>query len=176
MKSAEEIFNLLKSNFQDAVVELKTDVPVDQFIVVNPIEIDKVCNFLAENDELKFDSLMNLSGVDDANGDKVKDENGLDIIKGGTLSVWYHLESTSLKHKITIKVSTDRDNPEVSSVTEIWNGANWHEREAFDLYGINFLNHPDLRRILMPYDWDAGYPLRKDYQNPEFYQGMKVPY
>ena len=176
MKSAEEIFNLLKSNFQDAVVELKTDVPVDQYLVVNPVEIDKVCNYLSENEELKFDSLMNLSGVDDANGEKVKDENGFEIIKGGTLSVWYHLESTSLKHKITLKVSTDRDNPEVSSVTEIWNGANWHEREAFDLYGINFLNHPDLRRILMPYDWEAGYPLRKDYQNPEFYQGMKVPY
>ena len=176
MKSAEEIFNLLKSNFQDAVVELKTDVPVDQFIIVNPIEIDKVCSYLAENEELKFDSLMNLSGVDDANGEKVKDEHGLEIIKGGTLSVWYHLESTSLRHKVTLKVSTDRENPEVSSVTEIWNGANWHEREAFDLYGIKFLNHPDLRRILMPYDWEAGYPLRKDYQNPEFYQGMKVPY
>ena len=176
MKSAEEIFNLLKSNFQDAVVELKTNVPVDHFIVINPVEIDKICTFLADNPELKFDSLMNLSGVDDANGEKVKDENGLDVIKGGTLSVWYHLESTSLKHKIVLKVSTDRENPEVSSVTEIWNGANWHEREAFDLYGIKFLNHPDLRRILMPYDWEAGYPLRKDYQNPEFYQGMKVPY
>lgn len=176
MKSAEEIFNLLKSNFKDAVVELKTDVPVDPFIIVNPVEIDKVCSYLAESEELKFDSLMNLSGVDDANGEKIKDENGLDIFKGGTLSVWYHLESTSLKHKITLKVSTDRENPEVSSVTEIWNGANWHEREAFDLYGIKFLNHPDLRRILMPYDWEAGYPLRKDYQNPEFYQGMKVPY
>ncbi len=176
MKSAEEIFSLLKKNFQDAVVELKTDVPVDQFIVVNPVEIDKVCSYLAENAELKFDSLMNLSGVDDANGEKVKDDKDLEIIKGGTLSVWYHLESTSLKHKIVLKVSTDRENPEVSSVTEIWNGANWHEREAFDLYGINFLNHPDLRRILMPYDWEAGYPLRKDYQNPEFYQGMKVPY
>ncbi len=176
MKSAEEIFNLLKSNFKDAVVELKTDVPVDPFIIVNPVEIDKVCSYLAESEELKFDSLMNLSGVDDANGEKIKDENGLDIFKGGTLSVWYHLESTSLKHKITLKVSTDRENPEVSSVTEIWNGANWHELEAFDLYGIKFLNHPDLRRILMPYDWEAGYPLRKDYQNPEFYQGMKVPY
>ena len=176
MKSAEEIFNLLKSNFQDAVVELKTNVPVDHFIVINPVEIDKVCSYLSENEELKFDSLMNLSGVDDANGEKVKDENGLDVIKGGTLSVWYHLESTSLRNKVTLKVSTDRENPEVSSVTEIWNGANWHEREAFDLYGIKFLNHPDLRRILMPYDWEAGYPLRKDYQNPEFYQGMKVPY
>jgi NADH-quinone oxidoreductase subunit C len=176
MKSAEEIFNLLKSNFQDAVVELKTDMPINPFIIVNPVEIDKVCSYLAENEELRFDSLMNLSGVDDANGEKVKDEKGLDVIKGGTLSVWYHLESTSLKHKITLKVSTERENPEVSTVTETWKSADWHEREAFDLYGITFLNHPDLRRILMPYDWEAGYPLRKDYQNPEFYQGMKVPY
>ncbi len=176
MKSAEEIFNILKSNFQDAVIELKTDMPVNPFIIIHPVEIDKVSSFLAENEELKFDSLMNLSGVDDANGEKIKDENGLDIIKGGTLSVWYHLESTSLKHKITLKVSTERENPEVSTVTEVWKSADWHEREAFDLYGINFLNHPDLRRILMPYDWEAGYPLRKDYQNPEFYQGMKVPY
>ena len=118
---------------------------------------------------------MNLSGVDDANGEKEKDEKGFDTIKGGTLSVWYHLESIELKHKITLKVSTERENPEVASVAEIWRSSDWHEREAFDLYGIKFLNHPDLRRILMPYDWEAGHPLRKDYKNPEFYQGMKVP-
>ena len=105
---------------------------------------------------------MNLSGVDEP--------------KAGLLSVYYHLESTKLKHKITVKVSTDRNNPEVSTVTEVWKAADWHEREAYDLFGIIFLNHPDLRRILMPYDWDAGFPLRKDYENPEFYQGMKVPY
>jgi NADH-quinone oxidoreductase subunit C len=105
---------------------------------------------------------MNLSGVDE--------------IKDGLLSVYYHLESTKLKHKITLKVSTDRNNPEVPSVIEVWKGADWHEREAYDMFGIIFLNHPDLRRILMPYDWDAGFPLRKDYENPEFYQGMKVPY
>jgi NADH-quinone oxidoreductase subunit C len=176
MKTAEEIFNLLKEKFGDAIVELKTDIPVEPFIVVDPLTVDKICFFLRDENELKFDSLMNLSGVDDANGEKVKDEQGLETINGGTLSVYYHLESTSLKHKLTIKASTEREKPEVVTVTEVWKGADWHEREAYDMYGIVFLNHPDLRRILMPYDWEFGYPLRKDYKNPEFYQGMKVPY
>ncbi len=175
MKSTEEIFSILKEKFPDSVTELLADKPVEPFIEASPLEIDKICIFLIENEELKFDSLMNLSGVDDANGDKEKDEKGLETIKGGTLSVWYNLESIELNHKITLKVSTERENPEVASVAEIWRSADWHEREAFDLYGIMFLNHPDLRRILMPYDWEAGYPLRKDYKNPEFYQGMKVP-
>ncbi len=173
--TAEEIYNILKEKFPDSVTELVTDKPVEPFIEVSHLEIDKICTFLLESEGLKFDSLMNLSGVDDANGDKEKDEKGFETIIGGTLSVWYHLESIELKHKITLKVSTERENPEVASVAEIWRSADWHEREAFDLYGINFLNHPDLRRILMPYDWEAGHPLRKDYKNPEFYQGMKVP-
>ena len=74
-----------------------------------------------------------------------------------------------------MKVSALRENPEVESVESVWKCADWHEREAYDMYGFKFLNHPDLIRILMPYDWE-GYPLRKDYKNPEFYQGMKVPY
>ena len=176
MKTAEDIFKILKEKFQESVLELKSDKPVEPFVTINPLEADKVCRFLFENDELAFDSLVNLSGVDDANGEKVKDDSDLIVIKGGTLSVWYHLESIKHRHKIVLRTSTDREKPEVTSVSEIWNAANWHEREAFDLYGIIFLNHPDLRRILMPYDWEAGYPLRKDYQNPEFYQGMKVPY
>ncbi len=176
MKTTEEIFNLLKEKFGDAVIELKTDIPVEPFIVFNPLMVDKICSFLRDENELQFDSLMNLSGVDDANGEKVKDEKGLETINGGTLSVYYHLESTKLKHKLTIKTSTDREKPEVVTVTEVWKGADWHEREAYDMYGIIFLNHPDLRRILMPYDWEYGFPLRKDYKNPEFYQGMKVPY
>ncbi len=176
MKNPDEIFNILKEKFGDSVIELVSSQPVEPFITIKPNEIDKICRFLFENEELLFDSLMNLSGVDDANGKKVADQNGDNIIEGGTLSVYYHLESTKIKHKLVLKTSTPRENPEVNSVESIWRHADWHEREAYDLFGIIFLNHPDLRRILMPYDWEAGHPLRKDYKNPEFYHGMKVPY
>lgn len=162
MKNAEEIYQILKNKFQDSILEFKTDQPTEPFIIIQAMETDKVCNFLSSEKELQFNSLVNLSGVDE--------------IKENKLSVYYHLESTNLRHKILLKVSTSRENPEVPSVVEIWQGANWHEREAYDMFGIIFINHPDLRRILMPYDWDAGYPLRKDYENPEFYHGMKVPY
>jgi len=180
--NAEEIYNLLKQNFDSAIVGFDKDTPTEPIITVDPLQIQKVSKFLRENDELKFDSLMCLSGVDDANGEKVKDDDGSEFIKGGTLSVYYNLHSIKLKHKITLKVSTPREEPKVESVENVWKSANWHEREAFDLVGIVFLNHPDLRRILMPYDWDnyteeiSRHPLRKDYKNPEFYQGMKFPY
>ncbi len=176
MKTTEEIYKILKEKYPESTGDLITGQPVEEFISIAPLKISEICLFLRDNEELLFDNLMNLSGVDDANGENKKDETGANTIEGGTLGVFYHLESTKLRHKLTIKAAAPRENPEVASVAEIWYCANWHEREAFDLYGINFLNHPDLRRILMPYDWDAGYPLRKDYKNPEFYQGMKVPY
>lgn len=176
MKSSEEIFQILKNNFSKSNLEIKTDIPVESFIIVSALEIDQICNFLKNNEELYFDSLVNLSGVDDFNGEKIKDDSGSELMKGGTISVYYHLESIKFRHKLLLKVSTDRDNPEVTSVVDVWKSANWHEREAYDMFGINFINHPDLKRILMPYDWEAGFPLRKDYKNPEFYQGMKVPY
>ena len=176
MKTTEEIFNSLKEKFGESIIEFKTGVPAEDFIVVNPFEIDKVCTFLRDTDSYQFNNLMNLSGVDDANGKKITGEQGEVKLEGRTFSLFYHLESMSLKQKVTLAVRMPGENPEVSSVSEIWRSADWHEREAFDMFGIKFLNHPDLRRILMPYDWEAGYPLRKDYKNPEFYQGMKVPY
>lgn len=172
----EEIFEILKNELPDAVYEPDSETPVDPIATADPLKINKIAEFLSSDDRLLFDSLMNLSGVDDANGEKQKDEQGDDVIQGGTLSVYYHLHSTKLHHKFTLKVSAPRENPEVESVESIWKTANWHEREAYDLIGIKFLHHPDLRRILMPEDWEAGHPLRKDYKNPEFYQGMKVPY
>jgi NADH-quinone oxidoreductase subunit C len=176
MKTVEEVFSVLKSKFPEAVFNLVTAQPVDPFIEVSPLEVDKISLFLRDTNDLLFDNLMVLSGVDDANGETKKDADGGITITGGTLSVYYHLESTSLRHKAVLKASTPREKAEVVTVSEIWKSADWHEREAYDLIGIIFLNHPDLRRILMPYDWEAGYPLRKDYRNPEFYQGMKVPY
>lgn len=175
MKTIEEIYNLIKENYPSFEIVLNTDYPTDNYLLVKSENLPELALFLRDNEETLFDSLMNLSGVDDANGEKIKEEDGSETIKGGTLSVYYHLYSIKLKHKLTLRVSTSRENPEIESVSSIWLTANWHEREAYDMYGIKFLNHPDLRRILMPYDWD-GYPLRKDYKNPEFYQGMKVPY
>lgn len=177
MKNPEEIFEILKAKFGDAVIEIQTEKPVEPIIIVDQKKINEVGVFLRDNDELLFDALMNLSGVDDANGKKVQDEEGNEKVEGRTLSVYYHLHSTELKHKITLRVSAPIGAPEVESVEGVWKTADWHEREAFDLLGIKFLNHPNLMRILMPYDWPEGsHPLRKDYKNPEFYLGMKVPY
>jgi NADH-quinone oxidoreductase subunit C len=74
----------------------------------------------------------------------------------------YHLVSISRRERIRIKVRLPGVNPSVESVTSVWPGANWHKREVFDFFGVRFEGHPDLRRLLLPEDWE-GYPLRKDY-------------
>jgi NADH-quinone oxidoreductase subunit C len=119
-----------------------------------------ICLYLRDEPELSFDRLLLLSSLD--NGDK-------------TLSVVYHIESKSKKHNFALKATVPVDNAVVPSVTDVWAHANWHEREAWDMMGITFLNHPDMRRILLDEDW-VGHPLRKDYKHPDFYRGMKVPY
>ncbi len=100
MKSPEEIFEILKAEFQDAVVEIDSELPVEPIIIVDPLAINKIAQFLRVNEELQFDSLMNLSGVDDANGEKITEEDGTVTIKGGTFSVYYHLHSTTIDHKV----------------------------------------------------------------------------
>ncbi|MEW5799651.1 MAG: NADH-quinone oxidoreductase subunit C [Bacteroidota bacterium] len=157
--TAQEIHDILKSQFGDAVLESKLDGVPDPFIKILPERIKEVSAFSKNDERLQFDYLMCLSGVD----------------YKGKLGVVYHLFSMTHKHKIVLKVEVPTDAPNVPSVEAIWKSANWHEREAFDLYGINFIGHPDLRRILLPYDWE-GHPLRKDYEVPEFYNGMRVPY
>lgn len=175
MMNIEDIFQILKNEFPLEITEVQ-NIPVEPIILADPKAINRISFYLRDTAGLEFDTLMCLSGVDDANGEKVKLPDGSIEIRGGTLSVYYHLHSTTKNHKVTLKVSTPREIPEVESVESVWKCADWHEREAFDMYGIVFLHHPNLIRILMPYDWEAGYPLRKDYKNPEFYQGMKVPY
>lgn len=155
-----EIFNQLKSVFDDGILELKTDIPVTPFIIVNAEKINPVCLFLRDEDALQFDSLSCLSGVD--------------LDKDNLASV-YHLYSMIHNHKLTLKVIIPKTNPVVPTVSDIWATADWHERESFDMMGIKYENHPDLRRILCPDDWE-GHPLRKDYKVQEFYNGMRVPY
>lgn len=158
----QEIADKLSARFAgvpDIGIETKLDNLVDPYIKISPNHILEATKFLRDDEEMLFDFLSCLSGVD---------------LKG-RLAVVYQLFSMVKKHKITLKVEVPTDAPNVQSVESIWKTANWHEREAYDLYGITFIGHPDLRRILLPYDWE-GHPLRKDYQVPEYYNGMKVPY
>ncbi len=156
----QEIHSLLTSRFGEAVLDAKLEGVLDPFIRVAPGRIHEVARFLRDTEQTQFDSLMCLSGMD---------------YTGGKLGVVYHLHSIRWGHKIVLKVDVTADNPHCASVESVWKTANWHEREAYDLFGIVFDGHPDLRRILLPDDWE-GHPLRKDYQVPEFYNGMKVPY
>lgn len=157
---AAEIFNKLKEKFGEAILDSKIEGVLDPYAKVKPENVREVAYFLRDDNELKFDYLMCLSGID---------------LGKGLLGVVYHLNSISKKHKFTIKVEVSRENPNVPSVEMVWQTANWHEREAYDMVGINFQDHPDLRRMLLPDDWD-GHPLRKDYQVQEYYNGIKVPY
>ncbi len=156
----QEIADSLKTKFSDAILEVKLDGVIDPFARVAPGKIKDVAMFMRDQENMAFDYLMCLSGVDYTNG---------------KIGVVYHAASIKWNHKFTLKVDVTVENPHVQSVESVWKTANWHEREAFDLIGIVFDGHPDLRRILLPDDWE-GYPLRKDYKVPEYYNGMKVPY
>lgn len=149
----------LQTKFGDAIIEAKLDA-LQPWIRVASDHTRAIAEWLHDSPELSFDYLMCLSGVDYNNG---------------TLGIVYHLSSMTHKHFITLKTHCTKDAPNVQSVCKVWGTAEWHEREAFDMYGIVFSEHPDLRRILLPDDWE-GHPLRKDYKVPEFYQGIKVPY
>ncbi len=158
--TAAEIVTILKDRFGDAIVDAKVEGVLDPYVVVKADMVAEIAQLLRDDERLKFDSLMCLSGMD---------------YTGGKLGVVYHLDSIALTHKITLKVQVSVDQPHVASVAHVWRSADWHEREAFDMFGIVFDGHPDLRRMLMPDDWE-GYPLRKDYKVPAYYNGMKVPY
>ena len=158
----EEIYEALTAQFGEIILGFDTELAGDPSISVVPASIADVCQYLAETDTLVFDSLMCLSGVDL----NAKDEE---------LAIVYHLYAMQHRHSVVLKTVVPKTDPHLPSVSHIWKTADWHEREAYDLYGIFFEGHTDLRRILLPDDWE-GYPLRKDYKEPETYRGMRVPY
>ena len=126
--------------------------------VVKKEGILELCHFLKDDPECAFDFLTEVIGV---HYPKREDK---------PLEVVYHLYSTSKKHRVRLKVFLAEDE-EVESVFPVWRSATWYEREAYDMVGIRFANHPDLKRILLPDDWE-GHPLRKDYplQGPPGYR------
>ncbi|HUJ24614.1 MAG TPA: NADH-quinone oxidoreductase subunit C [Myxococcales bacterium] len=142
----EEIREKLAAKFGERIGAL-APANKDSWLVVPAADIVEICRFM--KDELAFDCLMNLSAID--------------WPKRNQIEVVYHLWSYSKLHSFILKVQLDRAKPEVASVEPVWKAADWLEREQYDLLGVNFTGHPDLRRIMMPDDW-VGHPLLKDYK------------
>lgn len=149
---------------------------VDPWLEIAADKLLPVCRWLKESCEIRFDGLQCITAIDWFEPDakkaaKVSWEPHTELV--------YHLWSTSARVSLVLKTTLPRwqDNepgkpPEIASVAGVWRGADWHEREVYDLSGVNFVGHPDLRRILCPEDWE-GFPLRKDYEMPLEYHGMR---
>lgn len=158
----QEIVVQIKSNLDEELILATDDNASPKAIIIDAKDLVDLMSFLQSDDQLYFDSLSCITGLD--NG---PEENSMEVI--------YNLYSIPYNHHLMVKVKLERENPSIESLTRLWKTADWHEREAYDLCGIHFNNHPDLRRILLPADWE-GHPLKKDYQEQEYYRGIKVEY
>jgi NADH-quinone oxidoreductase subunit C len=165
----------LKKKFGDKITGANFDA-IDPWIEVSPDGLLEVCRYLRDDPKLRFNMLNCISGVDYFEADPKK------AAKTGWephLEVVYHLWSLPNKTSLVLKVILPRwkdgvvgELPEVPSVSGLWGTADWHEREVYDLSGVYFTGHPNLRRILCPEDW-VGHPLRKDYEMPLDYHGIR---
>lgn len=149
VKGAEEnrTVSKLRERFPEATLSTRS-FRNETTLLVRPGDIIRICRHLKEDPGLLYDFLSDLTAVD-----RLGDHPRFEVV--------YHLYSLQYKWRIRLKVPVE-EGEAVPSVTAVWGAANWHEREVFDMFGIGFDGHPDLRRILMPEEWE-GCPLRKDY-------------
>lgn len=156
----EELLGLIRQITSEELIEIPNSTPFG--LIVKQESLLSLCEQLYRNPVTYFDMLSCITGVDNGS-------------EAGTMEVIYHLYSIPFNQSLALKVILPRENPEAESVALVWKSANWLEREVYDMFGIRFKNHPDLRRILMPADWN-GFPLRKDYKHEEYYRGVKIEY
>lgn len=157
---APSLHQKIKDHFGERVLHFEEQAQ-QPWVVVATDSIAEVAAFAKADPELALDNLMCLSAVDYPKETPPR------------MEVVYHLYSYTHTHAIVLKVHTPREDAHVPTVEKTYGVANWHEREAFDLFGIVFDGHSDMRRILLPDDW-IGHPLRKDWVDPDFYNGMHV--
>jgi NADH-quinone oxidoreductase subunit C len=155
-----ETYDLLVATFGEIVSDF-TEGPglKEPFCRVQPARLLEVARTLRDHPSLQFDFLESITAVD--------------WPKANEIQVVYHLFSYPQRHDFVFKVTLGRAAPTVGSLTSLWDSADWLEREQYDLMGVIFEGHPDLRRLLLPEDWQ-GHPLRKDYQQPAEYRGMST--
>ncbi|MBI4418216.1 MAG: NADH-quinone oxidoreductase subunit C [Ignavibacteriales bacterium] len=142
------VLQKLQTSFRDAILE-SGEFRGELNAVVAKERIVEICRFLKEDPDLRYDLLADLFGIDMYTPLK-------------RFGIVYNLYSLKNKHRIRLKTFVDEDHPHVASVATVWETANWHERETYDMFGIVFDGHPDLRRIYMPDDFEY-FPLRKDF-------------
>jgi len=119
-------------------------------IIITPGDLLTSVEILRNKSELNFDYLFCQTCVDWKTH----------------LTMVYHLESTRYRHQVVVKIQLDRNKPEIETLSHIWRTAEFHEREIYELFGVNFLNHPDLRILILPDGWEGKNPLRKDFEDP----------
>ncbi len=146
---AQAIAEGMRERFPSEVKEIR-EFRGQVSVIIKKERLKDIMEYLHDTPELCFSYLRDICGVDYLGRKEPRFE------------VVYQLYSISHRHMIRIRAEVPEDDPVIDSVVGIWDGANWHERECYDMFGIQFKGHPDLRRILMPEDWE-GYPLRKDY-------------
>lgn len=169
-----ELHQILLDRFGESVILAFQSETKDPWVEVAPASIRDVCLFLRDDSRTEFDTINDLCGADCLETDAKKKDPVAPHVE-----VVYHLYSYSKKHwgKLKVKLPRWQDDqagkiPSVPSVADVWAVADWHEREAYDLVGIEFTGHPNLKRILCPEDW-VGHPLRKDYEFPLEYHGVR---
>jgi NADH-quinone oxidoreductase subunit C len=150
----------LADRFTDRITAFQAEA-LQPWAVVAPEAIAEVAAFCKADPDLAFDNLMCLSAVDYPKETPPR------------IEMVYHLFSYTHRHVFVLKAMVPRESPALPTVEGVWSVANWHEREAYDLFGVVFTGHSDMRRILLPDDWE-GHPLRKDWVDPDFYNGMHV--
>ncbi len=155
---AKEIVGRLERQFPGKISRFKEDIS-DPYLHVDSQAIVEICRYLRDEPDLNFEILSDLTC--------------LDLPKENKIQVVYHLYSYSHRHQVVLKADLPREEPHAPTVEGVWKTANWMEREAFDLFGVIFEGHSDLRRILLPEDW-VGHPLRKDYVEQEEYDGIST--
>lgn len=155
---AQEIKNRL-AELLAAEMELQTGEKAtgDSWVTIPVDKWHQACSLLRRQAEFSFEFLRSLAGVDRPA------ENAIELVA--------HLFSYQHRHGFVIKTRLARENPRAATLSDIWPAADWYEREIFDLLGVDFTGHPDLRRIMLPEDW-TGHPLRKDYRQEDSYRGI----
>ncbi|MBS7563419.1 NADH-quinone oxidoreductase subunit C [Mucilaginibacter sp. Bleaf8] len=163
----EEIKQLLANKFGEDVIVGEETGGMQPALIIAPERIADVCLELRDNEATYFDFLSCLSGVDYGTS-------------ANRFGVVYHLTSIPYQTQLVLKISKEHgrstdDLPVFPTVSNVYRTADWHEREAYDLLGIFFEGHADLRRILLPDDWE-GFPVRKDYKAAAYYKGIAIEY